>query len=103
MIFHFPQHKLDKSKLPQLEINGITIQQVHDFNFLGITITDTLSWNAHIEEIAIKISRTIGIMNRLKHKVTSDTLRVLYNSLILSHLNFGILSWGLCTNRIFKL
>ena len=103
MIFHFPQHKLDKSRIPLIEINGVTIQQVHDFNFLGITITDTLSWHAHIEKIATKISRTIGILNRLKHTVNSDTLRVIYNSLILSHLNFGLLSWGSSTNRIFKL
>ena len=103
MVFHFNQKRIDKSKIPHLEINGIPIKQVHDFNFLGLTISDTLSWHAHIEKISIKISRTLGIMNRLKHIVNSDILRLLYNSLILSHINFSLLSWGSNTSRIFKL
>ena len=35
LIIHFPQHQLDKSRIPLIEINGATIQQIHDFNFLG--------------------------------------------------------------------
>ena len=76
---------------------------MHDFNFLGLTISDTLSWNAHVDKIASKISKTLGIMNRLKHIVTPDILRLIYNALILSHLNFSLLSWGTNTRRLFKL
>ena len=103
MIFHFPQRKIKKSQIPHLEINGISIQQVHDFDFLGLTISDTLSWNAHVDKISSKVSKTIGIMNRLKHVVTPDILRLIYNALILSHLNFSVLSRGTCTRRLFKL
>ena len=42
-------------------------------------------------------------MNKLKHYLPTYTLRTMYNSLILPHLNFSILSWGLHTNRVSKL
>ena len=42
-------------------------------------------------------------MNKLKHFLRTYTLRTMYNSLILPHLNFSILSWGLHSGRLPKL
>ena len=42
-------------------------------------------------------------MNRLKHTINIDTLRILYNSLLLSHINYCLSLWGHSSNRIFKL
>ena len=42
-------------------------------------------------------------MNRLKLYVPPYTLRTIYPSLILPHINCGLLLWGLNTERIFKL
>ena len=54
-------------------------------------------------KISNKISRTVGILNKLKHFLPLKTKVLLYNSLILSHLNFGILAWGYECERIAKL
>ena len=56
-----------------------------------------------MNKIANKISRSIGILNKLKRCLPQDTLYLLYNSLVLSHLNYGILAWGYQTDRLFKL
>ena len=79
------------------------IQGICEFNFLGTTIQDTLNWAPHTDRIANKISRTLGVMNKLKHFLPTYTLRTMYNSLILPHLNFSILSWGLHSGRLPKL
>ena len=42
-------------------------------------------------------------MNRIKYQVSSKILLAIYNSLILSHLHYGILCWGVHGNRLFKL
>ena len=42
-------------------------------------------------------------MNKLKHYVPCDALLTLYNSLILPHLNYGILLWGSKANKLAKL
>ncbi len=45
----------------------------------------------------------MGILNKLKHFLPKQAKLHIYNSLILSHLNFGILAWGYHCDRIYKL
>ena len=42
-------------------------------------------------------------MCRLKNFLPLHVLRILYNSLILPHLQYGILTWGFCLGRLEKL
>jgi hypothetical protein len=62
-----------------------------------------MTWNSHISCIASKLSRNIGMINRLRHYLPSHSLKTLYDSLVLPHLNYGILAWGHRTERLFKL
>ena len=50
--------------------------------YLGVIIDQHLSWKHHINYIALKISRNIGIISRLRHFVPLKTLLSIYNSLI---------------------
>ncbi len=45
----------------------------------------------------------MGILNRLKRFLPIQTKVLIYNSLVLSHLNFGILLYGFKCDKIFKL
>ena len=102
MIFHHRQRKID-GFIPDIRINDSPIERVTDFNFLGLQIDQHLNWNAHIQKCSNKISRTLGVMNRLKRYLPTKILRVLYNSLILPHLQYAILSWGSKLSRLSKL
>ena len=99
MIHHFSQRDVSQLKLT-LNLEGKQIQGICEFNFLGATIEETLNWAPHTDRIANKISRTLGVMNKLKQFLPTYTLRTTYNSLIL---NFSILSWGLHMSRLSKL
>ena len=44
--------------------------------------------------LTAKLSKTIGILNTLKHILPINIMRTIYNSLILCHLNYGVLLWG---------
>jgi hypothetical protein len=79
------------------------IEYVDNFNFLGIILNKNLNWNTHIDVIAKKISKTIGILSKLKHYLPLRTLKTMYTSLIASHLNYGIMCWGYKCKRIEKL
>ena len=48
MIFQMPQ-----KKVPQLSFNidGLQIDQVYEFNFLGLIIDANLNWKAHLNAI----------------------------------------------------
>ena len=87
MIFHKPPKKVE---CPLLQIIGTEIESVQEFNYLGIQLNEHLTWKNHVNKIANKI----GILNKLKRCPPQDTLYLLYNSLVLSHLNYGVLAWG---------
>ena len=103
MIFHYHQRVLKEEDIPCLIINGVVIERVPEFNFLGLSINEFMSWSSHATKIANKISRTLGVMNRLKRFLPISAMKLMYNSLILSHLQFGITCWGFEWERIFKL
>ena len=86
----------------ELKLCGQHIECVRQFVFLGITIHETLNWDRYIDKIANKISRTLGVMNKLKHFLPKYTLKIMYSSLIAPHFNNNILLWGFNTHRLIK-
>ena len=91
MVFHMPQKRI---QLPLIKIAGEDIAFVDNFNFLGIIINKHLNWTSHVDMLSAKLSKTIGILNTLKHVLPINIMRTLYTSLILCHLNYGVLLWG---------
>ena len=67
------------------------------------SIDEHLSWKPHIQKISNKIARTLDIICRLKNFLPTDILRILYDSLILPHLQYSVLSWGFKMGRLDKL
>jgi hypothetical protein len=102
MIFHHRQRNISNF-IPDIRINDCPIERVPDFNLLGLHIDQHLTWNTHIQKCSNKISRSLGVMNRLKRFLPTKILRVLYNSLILPHLQYAILIWGSKLSRLNKL
>ena len=102
MIFHYRQRDI-RNLIPSLIINNEPVERVTEFNFLGLTIDETLRWHPHVQKISNKISRILGIIGRLKKFLPTNILRLMYNSLVLPHLQFGILAWGFNMGRLEKL
>ena len=100
MIFHQPRKRFRK---PTIKIDETEIALVENFNFLGITIDQHLNWKAHIAKISNKISRSLGILNKIKNILPLSAKVKIYNSIILSHINYGILVWGYKHSEILKL
>ena len=57
-------------------------------------IDKNLTWKYHIDYIASKISRVVGIISRLRHSVPLNTLIQIYRSLIFPYTYYGIAVWG---------
>ena len=102
MLFHSIKKKINFHE-QGIHINGTAIERVQTFNFLGLCLDSQMKWQAHINALAGKINRSLGIFNRLKHYLPLNIKKLMCNSLVLSHLNYRILLWGLTGERIFKL
>jgi len=99
MIFHTKKKNVQNLTL---KLDDVTIERVAEFNFLGLTLDEHLTWKCHINKISNKISQCMGILNRLKRLLPIQTKILIYNSLVLSHLNFGILIWGFKCEKVAK-
>ena len=93
-IFCSKQRILKTTEIPNVIINHIPIERVTYFKFLGVIIDSNLTWSNHINHISNKLSRICGVLSRLKHYVPVLILKRIYNSLFLSHPNYGITAWG---------
>ena len=88
-------HTINKHVIyPKLYINGNNIERVTNFNFLGLTLTSTLSWEPHSIKILLKISKSLGVLYRLRDIYPRAVLQNLYNALIIPQFNYCILCWG---------
>ena len=66
-------------------------------------INEYIIWSAPTSKIANKISRTLVIVNKLTRYLPISVMKLMYESLILLHLHFGLTSWGFESNKLFKL
>ena len=57
-------------------------------------IDNNLTWKQHIDYINEKISKTAGIIARLRHFIPLDTLKTIYKALLSSYLSYGIITCG---------
>ena len=92
LIFH-PYNKPLKQKVT-IKINKKAICEKDHMKYLGVIIDSTLSWTKHIEKTCKTINRSIGMMYKIRQYITKNTLKMLYYSLIYSHLVYAIEAWG---------
>ena len=76
-------------------INKALINKTDQAKFLGVIITETLSWQSHINYISKKISKSIGIIYKLSKYLNRNTLISLYYSLIYPYMIYCNEVWGL--------
>ena len=83
---------------PKLYFTNRQIERALETKFLGVHIDEYLSFKYHINALALKVSKVVGVLNKLKYFLPTTTLLKIYKSLLLPHLNYAILSWGFTNN-----
>ena len=80
-----------------IELNDLSIKRETSTKFLGVIIDENLNWKEHVNYIALKISKSIGVFNILKHMLPMKILTNLYNCMIVSHFMYSNIVWGGCS------
>lgn len=86
----------------QVKICNKIIQRTNDIRYLGIHIDNMLNWNVHISHIHIKLSKSLGILHKIKHLLTTATLLTLYYSLFYPYLQYCNVVWGMANKTTSK-
>ncbi len=85
---------------PNLTYN---IERIHNegetknFKLLGILFDEYLSFDAHINQLCSKISKSLFCLNRVKNFITPDIRKMLYFAMIHSHIMYCICIYS-CAN-----
>jgi hypothetical protein len=77
-----------------IHIGNTTIERKQHVKFLGIMVDEKLEWLEQIKNCKAKLSSSLYALNSSKKYLSTHELLMLYNSLIYSHLSYGILLWG---------
>ena len=67
-----------------IKMGNDNINCVSSLKFLGVTIDNKLTWHEHIGIICNRMSKGIGILNRLRF-LPKPTLKTIYNIFIILH------------------
>ncbi len=80
--------------LPPLTIMNSTVTAVESFRFLGITISQDLKWDNHIESIVKKAQQRLYFLRQLrKFNLPQELLKQFYSAIIESVLCTSITVW----------
>ena len=95
-------HAINKPKVPvTILINKCAIEETKHVKYLGVLIDPQLSFKFHIAELS-KVSRSIGILYKLRHLVTTKILLNIYYAIIYPFLLYGITIWGSTSNTLLN-
>ena len=74
-------HKHDLTSF-KVMINNHSISPKDNLKYLSVLLDNKLSWKPHVQKVKTQLSRTCGILSKVKHYTTQSALKVVYNSWI---------------------
>ncbi|BHF69142.1 hypothetical protein SprV_0301218400 [Sparganum proliferum] len=92
--------------LPQISVNGIQLQVVENFPYLGSTLSRSIKID---DEVARRISKASQAFSRLqstvwnRHGLQLSTKLKMYEAVILSTLLYGAETWTVYTKQACRL
>jgi hypothetical protein len=79
---------------PSIFLKSDRIDQVDQTKFLGLIVDENLSWDDHINYVVKKLSSGIYALRQMSRVCDLETLKIIYYSLIQSHISYGISIYG---------
>lgn len=92
-VFHSRKKKLNTETL-DISLQGIKLQQVFSYKYLGIFLDSDMHWKTHIKHLCSKLAYGCYILLKARECFEYPVLRILYFSFIQSHISYCIDSWG---------
>ena len=79
----------------QITLNDQPMERVSNYTYLGVLISDDLSWSPHIDRITGKARRLLGLLYRQFYQWSSpDALLKLYLGLVRPNLEYAVQVWN---------
>ena len=80
-------------KYPTYKLHGHTLEALESAKYLGVTISEDLSWTPHVDNTASKALKTLGFLRRNMYHCTNRVRERTYNILVLPVINYAAAAW----------
>jgi exonuclease III len=80
--------------IPLMICNGHIIEHVEEFKYLGIYFDSSLTFRSHFNHVLTKVSAAVGVIQQIKRFLSPQSFKVILNSFIMSHIDYGLIIWG---------
>ena len=80
--------------IPNVIINGIQIEYVNDYDYLGVTIDSGLTFRKHTTKLNIRLRRLVGVTFYLNCALSLHAAKIFYSSMVSSLIRYAIVIWG---------
>lgn len=81
--------KGNTQNFPKIIIDNCEIEEVEDFNYLGITIDKELNFRQHLYKCIKKSNSKLYMLNKIKDYLPIQGALALYKSMVLPYLEYG--------------
>ena len=81
----------------KLKIDGIEVEKVRCFKFLGVLVNDTLTWSDHVNLVCMKVTRSLSLLCHLSWFLPQSLLLLYLKSYILPSFDYCDVVWSGCT------
>ena len=73
----------------KLKLNGKRLYPTKSVKYFSIKIDESLTWNEHINDIAIKLYRTNAMLYEVREFVNTRVLKLIYHAIFDCNLNYS--------------
>jgi len=78
---------------PPLYLDNCVIQTVITHKHIGVILSSNMSWDAHVNHIVSKVSKSVDLFSGLKFRLPRNVLETLYKSYIRPCLEYADVIW----------
>lgn len=81
MLFGSKQRLVRPDK-PVLSLSGTFLELTQSVKYLGLSFDSAMTWHDHIEDVASKVSKRLGLLGGIRKYLSVDTCKHLHDTLV---------------------
>ena len=88
--------RVTRSRSPSIfnyTLHGTTLKSTETTKYLGVTLTNDLTWGKHVDNIRAKANQQLAFIRRNIRTRSSSTKEKLYNTLVRPHIEYAATVW----------
>lgn len=89
-----PKNRCSEYEKISVFYDNAEIVKLSSVKYLGIVFDSNLNFESHMNMLTKKLSRSVGILTKLKRLLPPKSLLQLYYAIVHPHLLYGLIVWG---------